>query len=260
MTWALRRQLLYVLIIVMFFLGCAFLIIYPSVNKAPTCTDQKQNGNEMGIDCGGSCSLQCLSQVDPISILWARSFRVVAGRYNATAYLENNNRNNVVNKINYSFRFADANNVFIGKREGSTYIPPSGKFAVFESGIDVGNSVPVYTTFEFTQVPQWVTVSQDRVNQLKVSISNINLANEATSPTLSATVKNNSFLTIVDPNFIVILYDENHNAISASKTYLDKLSAEEVKDINFTWPEPMPAKVVTKEIIPLYNIFSVKLK
>jgi len=222
--------------------------------------DNKQNGNETGIDCGGSCALACLAQVDPVSILWARSFRVVPGRYNAVAYLENHNKNNVVNKINYRFRFADSNNVYIGKREGSTYVPPSGRFAVFEPGIDIGHSIPVYTTFEFTQVPQWTSVSQEKINQLKVLVSNINLVNEDTSPVLSATIKNNSLFTVNEIDVVAVLYDASGNAVSASRTFLDKLSGEESREINFTWPEPFSGKVIEKEIIPIYNINSAQLK
>lgn len=260
MTWAFKRQFLYVFILVLFLGGFGFLIAYPKLNKAPSCMDNKQNGTETGIDCGGVCAMACLAQVDPISVLWARAFRVIPGRYNAVAYFENHNKNTAVRKINYRFRFADSNNVYIGKREGSTYVPPSGRFAVFEPGIDIGNSIPVYTSFEFTEVPEWETVSEEKMKQLQVLVSNITLMNEDTSPVLSATIKNKSFFSIPEVDVIAILYDENHNAVSTSRTYLDKLSPEEIKDISFTWPEPMPAKIVAKEIIPLYNIFSVKLK
>jgi len=260
MTWALKRQIVYIIVLLLSFSAFGYLITYPIFNKAPTCTDNKQNGNETGVDCGGACARACLAQVDEISILWTRSFRVVPGRYNAVAYFENHNKNTVVNKINYRFRFADANNVYIGKREGSAYIPPSGKFAIFEPAIDVGNSIPVYTTFEFTQTPNWIQISPEKIKQLEILISRINLINEDTSPVLSATIKNNSLFTIPEVDIVAILYDANHNAVSASRTYLDSLRAEEEKDITFTWPEPMPAKIVAKEIIPMYNIFLVKLK
>jgi len=260
MTWALKRQIFYIGTLILFFIIFSFLIIYPNSNKKPTCADNKQNGNEAGVDCGGSCPKACLSQVDEVSVIWTRAFKVISGRYNAVAYLENHNKNTAVNRINYRFRFADANNVYIGKREGSTYIPPSGKFAIFEPGIDIGNSIPVYTTFEFTQTPEWIQISQEKIKQLQVLVSDITLINEKTSPVLSATIKNNSLFVIPEMDIIAILYDANRNAVSASRTYLDFLAGEEKKDINFTWPEPLPGEIIAKEIIPLYNIFLVKLK
>ncbi|KKQ08181.1 MAG: Glucose/sorbosone dehydrogenase [Parcubacteria group bacterium GW2011_GWB1_36_5] len=260
MTWAFKRQFFYIFILVLFFAVFGFLIAYSKLNKAPICFDNKQNGTETGVDCGGSCANACLAQVDPISVLWARAFRVVPGRYNAVAYLENHNKNIAINKVNYKFRFADKNNIYIGKREGSAYVPPSGRFAIFEPGIDVGNSIPVYTTFEFTQIPQWTMVSQEKIDQLKVLVSNISLVNEETKPVLSVTIKNNSFFVIPEIDVVAILYDANHNAISASRTYLDFLVGEKSKEVNFTWPEPLSDKVIEKEIIPMYNIFSVQLR
>ena len=260
MTWGLKRQIFYIVILILFLAIFGFLIISPSLNKAPTCTDGKQNGTETGVDCGGSCVDACLAQVDQISILWARAFRVVPGRYNAVAYLVNHNKNTAIEKIKYRFRFADANNVYIGKREGSTFIPPGGNFAVFEPGIDIGNSIPVYATFEFTQIPDWLQVPQDKIDQLKILVSNIQLTNETTNPRLSATIKNNSLFTIPNVNIIVILYDGGESAISTSRTYLNQLAPLQTADINFTWPEQFSGTVVAKEIIPMYDIFSVKLQ
>ena len=259
-TWAFKRQIFYVVILVSFFSFFGFLIFYPKLNKAPTCSDGKQNGNETGIDCGGSCLKACIEQVDAVSILWTRAFKVVHGRYNAVAYLVNHNRNAAVEKINYRFRFADSNNIYIGKRDGSAFIPPGGNFAIFEPGIDIGNSIPVYVSFEFTQMPQWFQVSQEKINQLKILVSNIQLVDETTFPKLSAAIINNSLFTIPNMNIITILYDASGNAISTSRTYLDKLNPLQDTNINFTWPEPLPGIVVKKEIIPMYNIFSVKLQ
>jgi len=260
MPWALKRQLFYAGVLIVFLGVLGFLIAFPYINKAPTCADNRQNGDEAGVDCGGSCIRACSSEVSRISILWSRAFRVIPGRYNAVAYLENHNKNTAVYKIKYKFRFSDENNVYIGKRDGETFIPPSSKFAVFEGGIDFGNSIPVYATFEFTEMPEWVQVSEDKVNQLKVSVSDINLENQKTSPKLSATIKNDSLFIIPEVSVVVLLYDEKGNAISASRTYLDELKGKESKKISFTWPEPILQKAIAKEIIPLYNIFSVKLR
>lgn len=260
MTWAFKRQIVYLIILILFFSFLGFLIISPRLSKPPTCSDYRQNGDETGIDCGGSCPNACSSQVDEVSVLWARAFEVVPGRYNAVAYLINHNKNAAIEKISYRFRFADANNIYIGKREGTTFVPPGGAFAVFEPGIDIGNSIPVYTTFELTGVPIWRQISQELINQLKVSISDIQLTGETSSPQLSATVFNNSLFIIPDIKVIAVLYDADHNAVSVSSTYLSSLGREERRNIAFTWPEPLPGETVAKEIIPLYNIFSAKLK
>jgi len=259
MTWALKRQIFYVSILLLFFLGLGFLVSYPYINKPATCSDGKQNGEETGIDCGGSCQIACIFEVDKLSILWARSFRVVPGRYNAVAYIENQNVDTAIYKIKYKFRFADANNVYIGKREGETSVPPAGKFAIFESAIDMGNSVPVYTSFEFTEAPVWVKVPPERTNELNIVVEDVNLE-EDPLPRMSAVIKNKSLFLVPELNVVTILYDKLGNAISASRTYIDLLRGEESVDVTFTWPEKFDSEVVTKEIIPMYNVFGVKLK
>jgi len=260
MTWALKRQIFYLIIVILIFGTGAYFVIKPHLNKAPTCTDGKENGDELGVDCGGSCVKACVSQVDNVSLLWARAFRIVPGRYNAVAYLTNHNKNTAVSKIKYRFRFADKNNIYIGKREGYTFIPPTGNFAIFESAVDMGNSVPVYVTFEFTERPEWVQVPEDKIEQLKILTSKITLKDETTEPRLQATVKNNSLFTVPEVNVVAILYDASHNVVSTSRTYLEVLKPEGSAEIHFTWPEPFSRKVVEQEIIPMYNILSVKLK
>jgi hypothetical protein len=259
MTWSGQRQLFYVAIIALFFLSLGFLIGYPYFNKPPTCNDRRQNGDETGPDCGGSCPLACASQVSAISVLWSRAFEVIPGRYNAVAYLVNHNKNAAVENISYRFRFADKDNLYIGKREGVAFVPPGGKFAIFEPAVDTGSSIPVYTTFEFTEIPVWKQVSQEKIDQLKVLVSDITLIGQATSPHLSATISNNSLFTIPNVNAVAILYDATGNAVSVSSTYLSQLQGGQSQNVNFTWPQPFTSTVIAEEIIPMYNIFSVKL-
>ncbi len=236
-------------------------MIYRSYTTVvPTCTDGIKNGNELGIDCGGSCALACMSSADDIAVLWSRSFQVIPGRYNAVAYLENHNKDLAVNKIRYSFRFADKDNLYLGTREGVAYVPPGQKFAVFERGIELNTAVPVYTTFSFKEVPTWITVSEQKINQIKLLVSGIVLSEKDSAPHLSADIQNDSLFDVPQVSVVAILYDAMHNAISASSTLIDELGRESTQTLDFTWPEPFKEKVVTKEIIPVYNIFNVKLK
>ena len=258
MTWGFKRQLLYISVLAGFFLVFGFLLIYPQFNKPPTCVDGKMNGTETGIDCGGSCLNACLAEVEKIEMLWARAFQVVPGRYNALAYLANHNKGAVARQVNYRFQFFDESNIYIGERRGSTFIPPSGNFAIFESGVNLGEAAPVYTNFEILGEPNWIQAPLEKINQTKISLSNIEFANPATAPRLSATIKNTSLFTIPEISVIAILYDSMGNAVSASGTYLDKLSAQESRQIVFTWPEPFTVPIIQKELIPLYDISKVE--
>ena len=260
MTWAAKRQISYLFFLLVILATLGYFFVLPYFDKVPTCFDATQNGVETGVDCGGNCLLACENEVDQVSILWSRIFKVVDGRYNAVAYLENLNENNAVYKVQYKFRFADKNNAYTGSRTGEAYIPPRGKFAIFEPAIGLGNSVPVYTSFEFTQKPVWVQVDPEKNRQIKIITSNILLEGADSSPKLSATLSNKSLFFVPNIQVVAILYDESGNAVNASSTFVDILRPEEKNTVIFTWPEIFDKKIFTKEIIPIFNIFDVSLK
>jgi len=123
MSWASRRQFKYFSGVVLFMALIIFLILIPVIFRKPTCSDNRQNGAEMGVDCGGSCSLMCDEEILAPVVLWSRAFHVVGNNYNLVAYAENRNKDSGVIKANYEFRIYDANNKLLGRREGSTFIP-----------------------------------------------------------------------------------------------------------------------------------------
>lgn len=258
MTWALKRQILYFLGLAIFIFGMIYVVFYPEFHKAPTCTDGKKNGDEVGVDCGGSCAIACSIQTSDVALLWTRSFKVVDGRYNAVAYLENQNKNAAVYNIHYRFRFADKDNLYIGSREGETFIPPNSKFAIFEPAVDVGHAVPVFTTFEFTEKPTWIQVPFEKLSQLKLSVLDSSFSSEENIPRLSTSIKNNSLFDIPSIKVVAILYDASGNAIDMSSTMIEKIKPNQTLPVSFTWRTPTEVTVIKKEIIPMFNIFSVK--
>ena len=74
MTWATRRRFIIVLILVVVFGGLAFWHFSSSLFVAPTCSDHKQDGDEVGVDCGGTmCTVMCASQVSVPTVLTERA-------------------------------------------------------------------------------------------------------------------------------------------------------------------------------------------
>ena len=74
-----------------------FLVVLPLVYFAftkikpmPNCFDRRKNGNEVGIDCGGACVLQCPYTKKDVVVIFARAQKVADGLYNAIALVENN--------------------------------------------------------------------------------------------------------------------------------------------------------------------------
>mgnify|MGYP001603118756 CR=1 FL=1 len=88
MNWAQRRKLIYILIVLAFFGAIAAAVIYKATNVPASCIDQKQNGDEKGVDCGGSCNTYCANELSDPVVQWVRVFPVTPGIVHAVAYIQ----------------------------------------------------------------------------------------------------------------------------------------------------------------------------
>lgn len=224
-----------------------FLIVFSFFNKKATCFDKVQNQGELGIDCGGPCTLLCRAQYSDPTVLWVRWAQVKSsGLYNVLAYAQNPNLNIGAKNVPYIFKVYDKNNILLFSKTGITYIPPNNNFAIFESGIDVNDKIPARIEFSFLQGINWIKLQNQEANITAVSKD---LIGEDSSPKLSVTMKNKSLLPINNIEIVAILYDQNDNAIAFSKTQIDSIAKEGTQDITFTWPEKFTEKVFRIEVL-----------
>src|SRR3989344_2789665 len=140
-SWSTRRKSIYIIGILLCFLFALLLPILFVTYKAPSCTDGLKNQGELGVDCGGPCTLLCKANALDIVVHWQRAFKVKNGVYNALAYIENPNLDSGVGKIFYRFKLYDSDNILIYERQGETFIPPKKIFGIFESNIMTGARV-----------------------------------------------------------------------------------------------------------------------
>ena len=237
--WSTKRKLAYLSItlgtVFVFLAVPLFFIFY----KQPTCFDSKKNGDETGVDCGGSCRLICASDaLDPV-VRWSRALKVTDNVYNAVAYIENPNVSSTIRDVSYIFRLYDKDNNLISERKGHTFVPKGKTFAIFEGGIQINGQVPTVTRFEFTSPLIW---QKDISEEPEIFVRDKTLTQVDTAPRLNAFLENRSVGTISDIEVVAIIYDEDDNAIAVSRTFVDSL-AEKLAPLNFTWPLPFAAKL-----------------
>lgn len=248
-TWATKRKLTYLSIV------SAFLVIVISIplfflfNKQPTCFDNKKNQDEVGTDCGGVCTKLCKVDTTTPIVSWQRVFRVSKGVYSAVAYVENPNLNSSASNVPYTFRVYDRANVLIVERKGITSILPIGVTPIFEAGILVGERVPARVVFSIDAKPDWYTTKK---LPPRVTISNLTKHFDDVLPSLSATLTNTTLKNIPRFEVVTILYDENENAIGASKTIVDGMAGEQSSEIVFSWREAFSEQPVKIEILPKF--------
>ncbi len=237
MSWATRRKLIYLF---SFIISLSVLIgvpLFVFTREQPTCFDSKQNGDEQGVDCGGSCTRICKPlALNPV-VLWQRSFKVASDVYSAAAYIQNPNVNAEADHVSYIFTLYDKNNVVITQRKGETYIPAGKSFLVFESLLQANNRIPDRTVFEWTSDPDWQKV---RKNLPALTVQNPTLLNASTSPSVEADIQNPTFTPLNRVDVTAVVYSLEGNAVATSKTFITNLDQKSSQHVVFTWPYPFP--------------------
>jgi hypothetical protein len=248
MSWASRRQFLYLTGFLLFVALTFLFIFWGTIFKKPTCMDGKQNGTELGVDCGGICQKMCRSQVSDPIVLWSRAFKVAGSSYNLLAYIENQNKDSAAYLAPYEFRVYDESGLVIDTRRGKVSIPPNQRFAIFEARIDAGNSTPRSVSFDFTEPLVWYK-KMPKIQTEPVKIERILLSDNDGAPVLTASVVNDSIYNLPEFDVIAIVYDQNRNAIGVSSTHKYGLSSNQKTDVVFTWPEPFSDFAVFQDLI-----------
>src|ERR1043166_8328106 len=159
MSWAVRRRVLYILGLCLFFgIVIGLPVAYTLLTVLPTCVDGQQNQGETAPDMGGPCPRVNVYSLSPSSVLWTRAFKIRNGAFSATAYIENPNEGAGIASIPYIFSLYDEQNVLVAERRGTTYIMPGGITPVYEGDIDTGNRIAVHAFFRFITNGQWLHV------------------------------------------------------------------------------------------------------
>lgn len=240
LTWSGRRKALYTGVIgVIGFMTLIF--VYQTLFTAPAlCTDGKQNGNEHGVDCGGSCALLCATEARAPIVLWSRAFESAPQTYTAAAYIQNNNPGAGARQVSYSFQMFDADNALVTDRTGVVDLPPVPIIPIVESGINVGYRSVARTLFAFSTEPTWVKAGQLPA----LTVSNQTLAVDGSR--LSAKLRNGSFVA-VRATVAAVLFDAEDVARAASKSTVVVPARGEVP-LDFTWGSKPTRPIVRGEI------------
>jgi len=230
LSWSKRRKVLYTTVA-----GCISFVLLLFVyvqffTNAPTCFDGTLNGNERGVDCGGSCALLCRADTRAPVVLWARTFEVAPNIYTAAAYVQNPNQGGAARKVAYTFQLFDEENALVVERVGTLDIPPVQTVPFIDPNINVGNRTVAKAIFAFTAEPIW-----QRVGELPtLRTTNQFLAPDASR--LSATITNDAVDDAEKVTVAAVLFDRQGVARAASRSILSRVPRRGSQNVTFTWP------------------------
>lgn len=250
MTWGEKRQLKFLalaLFVTVVFLS--FIVYKVFLSREPTCFDGKMNGVESGVDCGGSCQKICLADQNELLVKWSRVNRVTDKVYNLTAFVENRNREGVVNVLPYKFTVLDSQNQVILERKGQTFIETLDRIAIIEPGVRIEGAIPSDVFFEFLESPDW----QKKERPFAVTdlvVEGIVLDRQDSTPRLKASLVNKTLNNMDNISVIALLYDTEGNLVASSSTFVDSVQRNNSEPLVFTWPQPILETVGQIEVIP----------
>lgn len=237
MSWTRERKTFVTFAVGGFVLAIGTLVTLSFIIKNPTCVDGVKNGNETGVDCGGSCALVCKNSIVPLEIRWQRSVEVDEKTYDAVAYVVNKNNTAIPGYVVFKTVLSDKNGATIVEKEGRTVILPGAATPLYVPNISVGDRIPVRTRFEITETGPFYTYSNNDFLK-NVQVVNQIFDNTTETPRLTLTIKNTTFDMVKDIDVYALLYDEEDTLVAVSKTYIESIGAQGQQKAYFSWRTP----------------------
>jgi len=251
LTWAGKRKVAVISIFtavgVLIFFGIGFAIFY----EVPSCTDNKQNQSESGVDCGGECNVLCNLEVKAPRVLFTRVLEAQQpGRTDIIAYVENSNANASLIRGEATLELYDESRRLIFSDTVLVTIPPSSTVPIFIPGIFETSNKVAQAFLTFNAPLRWNRASTTQPLPLKAESIAIQ---ESQTPRVTAVLTNASAKTMRNITVIATVFGATGNTIAASKTLVLSVGAQSSAPLVFTWNVPFPDLVSRVEIVPLVD-------
>ena len=219
-------------------------ILVAVLYDAPSCTDGRQNQDETGVDCGGSCAYLCRHEVQEPRLSFARAVTNGSGRTDVIAYIENRNQNAEAKDAQYTVEVFDESGALLGKRAGMIDLPARATVALYVPGVYVGVGVAPRAFVTFDEDIGWRNA---RSGEVPLSISDIELAS-GSRPRVTATIANVAPSPVFNRTLVATVFDSSGIAIAASQTVAREVPALGTASAVFTWPEAFTGTAVRVEV------------
>lgn len=233
-------------------LTAAFLagFYYMFLKSPATCFDAKQNQDEQGIDCGGTCTAVCIEKLDAQDLKVAETAFVPAGggRYDALVRVYNPNDIAGASAFAYRIDLKDASGKVLASRSGKSYILPQERKYLMEMNLEVSGT-PVSLEVVFSD-SVWERFSgyQERPN-INIYNKYYGLVSDGINyGKASGLVANESPYDFRSIIVRVILRDKAGKVLAFNSTELRTMRSHEEREFPLIWPAAFPGTVEKVEM------------
>ena len=255
MSWAGERRATVIAIAALVLIAALLILGFPIFYDTPTCTDRKQNQDEDGIDCGGSCTTLCAFQVEDAPVVsFVRALSPQTGRTDIIAQIENRNEDAEAADAPFLLEVYDADRRLIAKKIIRVDLPPQTTVPVYLADVAPrGSAAAQAFLVPDTDSIVWRKVSGERLPM--PTVTQIIIA-EGEAPRVTATLVNPLARTIYDTTLVAIVRDSSGNVIAGSQTIVPTLPSQGTAPLVFTWNAPFSASSPRVDIYPVPELSS----
>jgi hypothetical protein len=259
MSWAAQRRFFIILIIggvvTAFLMIMSISIFY----KSPSCTDNTQNQDEEGIDCGGSCSYLCTAQEEPPTVLFTKLLTNSAGRTDIIASINNKNSGAASKNVPYRVKLYNVDHLLIQEVSGMLDLPPGATVPVFIPGVVPASKLPQGSSNKQTIASAFLSIDPTSLSWFSMAgnsrilpkVSNSILNGTTTRPRIEAILQNLTVTTLTNVKVIVLVHDSRGEIIAASSTVVPTILGQGQATATFTWNSPFLSTPSLIEIVPI---------
>lgn len=235
------KQFFYGILLIAIFAALAWGFYVIFLKPSPTCSDGIQNGNEIGVDCGGRCDRECLpSDIREVSVRGNIQVLPIATSSGATVLLQVQNLNSdYAAEFDYTLSMKNSSGKEVMSSNGENFIYSGEiKYLIFPNLSFLEDPKTLKPEFKITQT-NWIKEEDMRKPSIFVQNANTNIFSDKIE--VVGRFTNGDAGTLDKAYVVAILYDNRGNVIGASQTEAENIEPSETR--NFVVIHPFVSSI-----------------
>lgn len=241
MSWAAERRTLIFFILALVAGAVLAVVLISTFYETPSCADGKQNQDEEGIDCGGSCAQICTASAVPPVVDFVRALKQ-GNRVDVIAYIENPNPSAAAWGARYTVELYRQDRTVIASKQGTVDLPPAASVPVFIPGAYEGPELVVQAFLAFDD--ETIFWSKNPGEYIVPTVSDVRVG-DTNPPRVTAIVSNPTATLLRSLPVTATVFDASDVVMAASRTVVD-VPGQGSANVVFTWNEAFdrtPARI-----------------
>ena len=231
----LLKQFIYGVLYVGMISGVGYLVFIGFFQSAPSCFDNRQNQNEEGVDCGGSCVACEIKSLKNINVLPVHIFPLGDGTISALLEFRNPNINYGADSLSYSILFYDATNNVVATTTRDSFIYPGEIKFIVEPALQINASSVVGARAE-VEVRSWKKIDTFSLPRLITQNLTVQETPQKNFAIISGIIVNQNTFSLSRVTLHGVLNDENGIPHAISKTVVENMMPLEARQFQINTP------------------------